>query len=254
MVVSEVEKADSPAKVRGVLVRPNRAAEARHHLPDHIVVLTGIEEALRLDAEIVVECAGQGAVAEYGESVLGAGLDLMIIAVGAFADGSLRERLAEAAKKGGARILLPAGAIAGIDGLAALRLGELSSVRYISTKPPEAWKGTPADTEFDLDSLDQRTVIFTGAADEAARRYPKNANIAAIVALAGVGFDRTIVDLIADPAIDDNVGRIEAIGNYGNLTVELSGHPAPDNPKTSACTALSIVQALFNRTNSIVLG
>ena len=254
MVVGEIDKRASPARVRGVLVRPDRAEETRHVLPAHIQVVTTIEDALRLDPEIVAECAGQGAVADYGEAVLAAGLDLMIIAIGALADRPLRDRLIRVAERSGARILLPAGAIAGIDGLAALRLGDLSSVRYISTKPPEAWKGTPADADFDLDSLHQRTVVFTGPADEAARRYPKNANIAAIVALAGVGFERTVVELVADPSIDDNVGRFEAEGNYGRLTVELSGHPAPDNPKTSACTALSIVNALYNRTNSIVLG
>ncbi len=254
MVVGEIGKATGPAAVRGVLVRPARLAETRRLVPAGTEVITTVEEALRLDPEMVVECAGQGAVADYGNAILAEGVDFMIIAVGALADAALRDRLLEAAGCGGARILLPAGAIAGIDGLAALRLGGLETVRYVSTKPPIAWKGTPAEAAFDLESLTEKTIVFSGPADEAARRYPKNANIAAIVALAGIGFERTKIDLVADPSVTDNIGRIEAEGTYGRLSAELRGHPDPDNPKTSACTALSILNALHNRTNTIVLG
>jgi aspartate dehydrogenase len=254
MVVDEIGKAGGPAVVRGVLVKPSRVAETRAALPDGIAVLTDAMDALRLDPDLIVECAGQGAVVDYGEDILSAGCDFMVIAVGALADDGLRECLVNAARGTGAQISLPAGAIAGIDGLAALKLGGLDHVRYISTKPPIAWKGTPADDAFDLEGMAERTVIFSGSAREAAQGYPKNANIAAIVALAGIGLDATAVDLVADPAVTENIGRIEAEGQYGRLTVELSGHPAPDNPKTSANTALSIVNAIYNRSNTIVLG
>lgn len=254
MVVEEICKANGPASIRGVLVKPSNVAETRAALADEIPVLTSAMDALRLDPELIVECAGQGAVIDFGEETLSAGCDLMVIAIGALADDALRDRLTEAAQSTGAQLMLPAGAIAGIDGLAALKLGGLDQVRYVSTKPPVAWKGTPADEVFDLDTMSERTVIFSGCAREAALRYPKNANIAAIVALAGVGLDETTVDLVADPAVMDNIGRIEAEGQYGHLTVELSGHAAPDNPKTSACTALSIVNAIRNRSNTIVLG
>lgn len=254
MVVAEIGKMDGPAEIVGVLVRPSRLAETRAALPVGIAPLTSAIDALRFDPDLIVECAGQGAVAEYGETILGAGCDLMVIAIGALADDDLRSRLIEAARGTGARITLPSGAIAGIDGLAALRLGGLDRVRYISIKPPVAWKGTPADENFDLDALSERTVIFTGPAREAAQRYPKNANIAAIVALAGVGLDATEIELVADPEVEGNIGRIEAEGVYGTLTVELSGHAAPDNPKTSASTALSIVNAVCNRTNTVVIG
>lgn len=254
MVVEEIGKAGGPAVVRGVLVRPSRRAETRADLPDEIAVLTSAVDALRLDPDLIVECAGQGAVADYGEEVLSAGCDFMVIAVGALADDSLCERLSDAARGTGAQMTLPAGAIAGIDGLAALKLGGLDEVRYISTKPPVAWMGTPAEDDFDLDGMTERTVIFRGSAREAAQRFPKNANIAAIVAMAGIGLDSTAVDLVADPAITDNIGRIEAEGRYGRLTVDMSGHAAPGNPKTSACTALSIVNAIRNRSNTVVLG
>lgn len=254
MVVNELATAGGPATVCGVLFRPSRLREALADLPEDVAVLTDVVDALRLDPDLIVECAGQGAVADYGEAILAAGCDFMVIAVGALADEALRVRLTEAAEGTGARLTLPAGAIAGVDGLAALCLGELDRVRYISIKPPIAWKGTPADGPFDLESIAERTTIFTGTARDAARLYPKNANIAAIVALAGLGLDETDIELVANPGVTDNIGRIEAEGRYGRLSAELSGHAAADNPKTSACTALSIVNAIQNRSNTVILG
>ena len=251
MVVNELATAGGPATVCGVLFRPSRLREALADLPEDVTVLTDVVDALRLDPDLIVECAGQGAVADYGEAILAAGCDFMVIAVGALADEALRVRLTEAAEGTGARLTLPAGAIAGVDGLAALCLGELDRVRYISIKPPIAWKGTPADGPFDLESIAERTTIFTGTARDAARLYPKNANI---VALAGLGLDETDIELVANPGVTDNIGRIEAEGRYGRLSAELSGHAAADNPKTSACTALSIVNAIQNRSNTVILG
>ncbi len=150
-------------------------------------------------------------------------------------------------------MVLPAGTTAGIDGLAALRVGGLDRVRYTSIKPPDAWKGTPAETEFNLGGLLQTTVIFGGSAGEAARLYPKNANLAATVALAGAGFDKTEIQLIADPAAKDNRSRIEAQGPFGELRVEMRGLPMPDNPKTSAVTAHSILHAIASRDSLIVI-
>ena len=118
---------------------------------------------------------------------------------------------------------------------------------------PVTWKGTPAEAAFNLDGLLQTTVIFTGPAGEAAQRYPKNANLAATVALAGAGFDKTEVQLIADPAAKVNRSRIEAEGALGELRVEMRGAPMPDNPKTSAVTAYSILHAIRNRDSVIVI-
>jgi aspartate dehydrogenase len=209
---------------------------------------------IRLTPNLVVECAGQGAVEEFGETVLRAGINLMVISNGALADQSVRERLIAAAALVDCNIIIPSGAIAGIDGLNALRIGGLDSVLYSATKPPLAWKGTPADDAFDLDAISESTVLFEGPASEAARLYPKNANLAATVALAGLGMEQTQIRLIADPAVaPTNVGRIEASGAFGTLTVECRGLPAPDNPKTSATTALSVANAILSGTGAIVM-
>jgi aspartate dehydrogenase len=256
IVVDKLKEHDPAGEVRlmGILVRSGRVDEVQKLVGGTVSVVSNIEDLVRLSPNVVVECAGQGAVAEYGESVLRCGIDMMIISTGALADSSLKKKLSGIANNTGARMILPAGAIAGIDGLNALKIGGLESVRYTSTKPPLAWKGTPAETNFDLASLSERTVLFTGPASEAARDYPKNANLAATVALAGLGLEKTEIQLVADPAVaPNNVGRIDATGSFGTLTVECRGMPAPDNPKTSATTALSLTYALLKGIDTIVL-
>ncbi len=253
MVVDELAKVADKFEISAVLVRTKRAAAAREELPDHIEVVSDVTDLLALSPDLVVECAGQSAILDYAEAVLGSGTDLMVIATGAFAEAGLLDKLSDRAQSTGARLLLPAGAIAGIDGLTALRLGGLDRVIYTSTKPPEAWRETPAEQSIDLDSLTEPTVFFTGSPIDAARNYPKNANLAMTVALAGIGVERTEVRLVADPNTTNNTGRIHAEGRFGRLEVEVEGQPAPDNPKTSASTALSMVHAIYNLTATVVM-
>jgi aspartate dehydrogenase len=254
MVVGELAKEASEIRIEAILVRENRVEAARGELPKSIKVVTAVPELLAMQPDLVVECAGQGAVRDYADAVLSKGFDLMVIATGAFADATLLDQLTERAQRTGARLLLPSGAIAGIDGLTALRVGELDRVRYTSTKPPEAWRGTPAEKNVELATLAKPTVIFDGSPIEAARDYPKNANLAMTVALAGAGVDRTEIQLVADPDVTTNTGRIQAEGRFGRLEVKMEGQPAPDNPRTSAVTALSIIHAIRNLTATVVMG
>jgi len=234
-----------------LLVREHQRDEARRSVPPGVAVCTDIEEFLAQALHLVVEVAGHGAVRAHGEKILSAGIDLMLISVGSLADDALRQSLECAASQGGSRVLLPAGAIAGLDGLMSLRRAGLSNVKYTSTKPPASWKDTPADGAFRLDELTQSTVIFSGTAAEAARLYPKNANLAAAVALAGLGLEKTWVELVADPSIAENIGRIEAEGAYASLTVVVGGKSAADNPKTSQITGMSVLAALENKASLI---
>lgn len=237
---------EGPA-LAAVLVRPGREGEARDVLPEGVAVVTGLPALLAARPTLVVECAGQGAVREHASDVLAAGLDLMVISTGALAEAGLHDRLAATAAASGARILVPAGAIAGLDGLGALRLAGLSAVTYTSTKPPAAWRGTPAEDFVDLDGLTEPVTFFEGTAREAALAYPKNANLAATVALAGLGLDATRVRLVADPAATGNTGVIEAVSAIGTMTLVMAGR-ASRNPKTSASTALSLLHAIRART------
>lgn len=240
--------------IRAVLVRRQQLDWARALVAPGITVTADIGELLALAPHSIVEAAGQPAVAQFAEQVLQHGSRLLLLSVGSLADAVLHARLESAARRSGATLLLPVGAIAGLDGLLALRQAGLLRVQYTSTKPPRAWLGTPAAQQLDLLALRAPTVVFEGSARDAARLYPKNANLAAAVALAGLGFDRTAVQLVADPAASGNTGRIQAEGNGSRLDVSVAGSASADNPKTSAIVAHSVLSALANSAAAIAFG
>ncbi len=236
-----------PIDIVGVLVRPGRAKETQKKVGRKVVVVESLKALLKLEPDVVVEAASQEAVRDWGETILKKGIDFMVIATGAYGDPSLFRRHVKAAEKSGARLRLPSGAIAGLDGLLAMRLGKLERVKYVSIKPPHAWTGTPAETEFDLPAIKTPTVIFRGKAADAGRLYPKNANLAVTVALCGAGLDRTEIELVADPTLPPgtNASRLEVVSDSGELKMERLGRAMPDNPKTGVLTALTMADDLL---------
>lgn len=216
-------------------------------------VVYALPELLAMQPDLVVECAGHSAVRDISGPVLAAGIDLVIVSTGSLADAALLADLTRAAQGGPAQVKLVAGALPGVDALASAKIAGLSKVTLTSSKPPKAWKGTPAEKTYDLDAVKTRTVIFAGNAREAALTFPKNANVAATAALAGLGFEATRVALVADPAATQNVHHLEAEGAFGAMTLEIHANPSPDNPKTSHMAALSIMRVLENEAAAIVL-
>jgi aspartate dehydrogenase len=252
-IAQEVLKRLGPtdeARVAAVLVRPARLDATRAALPDSIEVVSAVRDVtVRID--LAAECAGHAAVVQYGAELLRRGIDFLVISIGALADRGVLQDLESAAREGTAKLLLPAGAVAGADALAAARVGGLAEVVYVSRKPPGAWKGTPGEDIVDLDGLAGEAVLFEGAADEAARLYPQNANVAATIALAGAGFDGTHVRLVADPQAGGNIHQVHAEGAFGAFDIEVRGKPLPDNAKTSSLAAYSVVAAIRRRAGAI---
>lgn len=241
-------------RLAAVICRPGREAAARAAFDvADLAVATSAGELPALANPLALDCAGHAGLDGHGADLLAAGIDLVTLSVGALSDDALRDRLLAAAEAGGARLELAHGAVGGIDALAAARAGGLETVTYTARKPPAGWQGTPAADALDLDTLDAPAEHFRGSAREAARRYPKNANVAAMVALAGLGLDETTVSLVADPTVAGNRHEVTAAGAFGTLSLTIEGAPLPDNPKSSALAAMSLVHAVERRLARLVL-
>lgn len=249
----ELVQGDTALRIVTIVVPPD-FADAAHSVAQRLAPAAQVTTAVPHEGiDLVVEAAGHAAIEQHVLPALGRSVPAIVASVGALSAPGLPERLEAAARAGRTQVQLIAGAIGAIDALAAARIGGLDSVRYTGRKPPHAWSGTPAEQAHDLKALRAPTVIFEGAAREAARQYPKNANVAATVSLAGLGLDRTTVRLIADPALDENVHQVEAAGAFGRFELTMRNQPLAANPKTSALTVYSAVRALRARVAPLVI-
>lgn len=216
-------------------------------------VITAPADLAALRPDLVVEAAGRAAVMPWGEAALAAGADFAPASTSAFADDTALDRLLALARAHGRQVLIPPGALGGMDALAAAARLPLASVIHEVTKPARAWAGTEAETLCDLADLTAPQVFFQGPAREAARRFPQNANVALTTALAGMGPDATTIRLIADPTATANRHRVIATGDFGRMEITLDNAPLASNPKSSALTALSLVRLIENRANPLVI-
>jgi aspartate dehydrogenase len=230
------------ARLELVLIRQGRGDAARIAFGAEVALSEGIEG---YSPDIMVDCAGHQGLAQHGAAILRAGIPLVTVSLGALADPQLEAELRQAACDGDTRLILCSGALGGLDALRAARMGRLDSVTYTGRKPPAGWAGSRAEEVLDLsEPLCGPVTHFEGSARQAALLYPKNANVAAAVALAGAGFDQTCVRLIADPAADGNIHEVEAVGDFGTMRFAITGRTLPDNPRTSALAAMSVLSAL----------
>jgi aspartate dehydrogenase len=212
-------------------------------------------ERLPEHASLVIEAAGPGVVQRYAAGWLAGGADVMVLSAGALVDPAFAAELRAVARAHGRRILVPSGAIAGIDGIRAGALGGLRRLRLRTTKPPRGLAGAPhvVANHIDLDALTAATTIFEGSVADAVRGFPSNVNVAAVLALAADGV-AVSVSVVADPASTTNTHEIEASGDFGTFTVRLDNLPSPENPKTSALAPLSALAMLRRLSQSLWVG
>ena len=194
------------------------------------------------DVDLVVEAASVRAVRAHGEAVLEAGKDLVVMSVGALADPAFLARLRAAAVAAHRRVHIPSGAVMGLDNLKVGRLGAIDRLALRTTKNP-ASLGL---------SIEKRTLVFSGRADECVQAFPRNTNVS--VALALAAGQEVEVELWADPEVDRNVHEITAEGAFGDAYLRIRNVPSPDNPATSYLAALSILVLLRDLGEPIVVG
>ena len=196
------------------------------------------------EVDVVFEAASQSAVEEYGEQIINAGKNLVIMSVGSLLDEKFRKRIEKTAKEKNCKIYLPSGAVCGIDGVLSASVDFIDEVTLVTTKPSES-----LDKKFI-----RRTVVFEGNARDAVKKFPMNINVAASLALAGVGFDKTKVKIVADPVATRINHKILAHGKFGRLRAEVENMPNPNNPKSSYMASLSAIATLKKIINPIQIG
>ena len=237
--------------VRNIIVRSEHLENSDYRWGNARFV-SSIDE-LDPDIDLVVEAAGHSAVHQFAIDVSRSGRSLAIVSSGALADDDYRSELLGTARRRNRSVHVISGAIGALDALSTARAAGNQSVHYEGIKPPKAWRGTPAEQCLDLDNVEKLTSFFTGTARDVAKLYPKNANVAATIALAGNGFDGTEVTLVADPETSHNRHVVESQSMLGGFRFEITSLPSADNPRTSGTTAFSILAYLRHGTNMVRL-
>jgi aspartate dehydrogenase len=211
-----------------------------------IPYVVGREALLAHRPQVVLEAASHGAVREHLVALLDARVSVVVLSAGALADDALRDAAERAAARSGALLYVPSGGIGGLDALKAACAGGVDEVSIQVAKPPAAWKGIAyvEAMRVDLDRLRAPRTLFEGPAREGVPHFPQNVNIAAVLALAGIGWERTRLKVVADPALTLNTHTIVVRGPTGRFTVVLENVPSPDNPKTSWLACYSAIAAL----------
>lgn len=204
-------------------------------------------------ADVVVECAPAEHLAEIAEPALRAGRTLFVVSVGALL--SLPHLVDLAAAHGG-QIVVPTGALIGLDAVTAAAEGKISAVRMITRKPVRGLLGAPylAARGIDLEGITEPRLVFEGTARDGARGFPANVNVAAALGLAGIGPDRTRLEIWADPGLDRNTHRIEVVSDSATFSMTIANVPSDDNPRTGRITALSVIAALRKLRSPLRIG
>lgn len=206
--------------------------------------------------DVVLEAAKPDAVRKYAPPILRAGISMLTMSVGAFADAAFLAEAQRAAEEGNSRLLLPTGGIAGLDNLKAAQMVGIDEATLVMTKGPRSLVGAPYFDEHpvDLFAIKEPTVVFDGTAAQAIKGFPSNVNVAVALSLVTLGPDKTKLKVVCDPTAKRIKVLIETRGATGELKIEVTNFPSPDNPRTSYQACVSALATLRRFSDRIQLG
>ncbi|MEM9141218.1 MAG: aspartate dehydrogenase [Pseudomonadota bacterium] len=240
--------------MRLTAVSANDKDRARSRVADFAAAPDVVDATdLAAHADIVIECAPKAIFVPLAKSVVEAGKIFMPLSCGVLL-GNMD--LIDTAKRTGGRIIVPTGAIIGLDTIRAMAVGELHEVTLTTRKPPRGLEGAPhlVDNNISVEGLTEPKLVFKGSAREAAIGFPANVNVAAALSLAGIGPDRTTIEVWADPGVDRNHQSVRAVSDSADCEMQIRNIPTEENPRTGRITALSVIACLQRMTAPMVAG
>jgi len=204
-------------------------------------------------ADVVVECAPAAVFDDIAEPAINDGLIFVPLSVGALLS---RSALIEKAEQTGARIIVPTGALIGLDAVRAAAEGEIHSVKLVTRKPPQGLEDAPylIENKISLKNLSEPLRVFEGTAREGTKGFPANVNVAAALSLAGIGPDKTRIEIWADPSVDRNIQHVEVEADSARFEMTIENVPSPENPRSGRITALSAIAALRGLVSPLKVG
>ena len=228
-------------ELAGIAVRDRSKAEAwmrNEGIDCPILTLPSLPDY----ADLAIEAAPAAILEDICRPMLSAGKRVMVLSAGALLP---RPDLIDLARETGGQIIVPTGALLGLDAVTAAAEGEIRSVRMTTRKPPRGLAGAPylEKNGISVEGLEEPKRVFSGTAREAAAGFPANVNVAAALSLAGIGPDRTMIEIWADPEVSRNCHTIEVDADSARFTLSIENVPS-ENPKTGRITALSALAAL----------
>lgn len=243
-------------EIVGILGRGPASRSATLAGEFHLPYAADAAALLALKPQVVLEAASHDAVREHLVELLDRRITVVVLSAGALADERLQTAAEAAARRSGALLYVPSGGIGGLDALKTACLAGVESVTIQVAKPPAAWKGIPyvESQRVALDRLTAAAVLFEGPARQGVPHFPQNVNIAAVLSLAGIGWERTTLRVVADPGLKLNTHTIRVSGRSGAFTIVLENVPAPENPKTSWLACYSAIAALDALRNQVRYG
>ena len=237
-----------------VSVSANRVERAQRYLETFDRSIPVLQLADLADsADVVIECEPAAVFGSVAESAIARGRIFIPSSIGALLN---HWHLIEAAHRSGARIIAPSGALLGLDAVRAAAEGTIHRVTMVTRKPPTGLAGSPylIENHIDVENLNQPLRVFSGSAAQGIKGFPANVNVAVALGIAGIGPERTELEIWADPTIDRNTHSIRVEADSARFELKMENIPSEENPRTGRIVALSVIATLRRLVATLTVG